>query len=200
VELLGADAAGLMLADRRGQLRVMASTNDQARLLELSQLQQQGPCLECHRDGCAVLVRDLAESERRWPRFAPTCREAGFAAVSAIPLRCRDEAVGAMNLFQRAPGGLDPASVRIAQALSDVATIGLLQQRAMGEQGMLIEQLQTALTSRVIIEQAKGMLAERTGSSTEQAFAALRLHARAGNHRLTDLARAVIDGTAELRL
>jgi hypothetical protein len=133
-------------------------------------------------------------------RFAPTCRKAGFAAVSAIPLRCRDEAVGAMNLFQRAPGGLDPASVRIAQALSDVATIGLLQQRAMGEQGMLIEQLQSALTSRVIIEQAKGMLAERTGLSTEQAFAALRRHARAGNHRLTDLARAVIDGTAEIRL
>ena len=199
VELLGVDAAGLLLAEPRGRLQVMASTSESARLLELFQLQQQeGPCLDCHRDGRAVVIPDLAAADPRWPRFAPAGRAAGFAAVHAIPMRCRDQVIGAMNMFERTPGGLDPTTARIAQALTDVATIGLLQHRVLHDQGVLIEQLQEALTSRVVIEQAKGILAERLSVAPQQAFTALRRHARAGNHRLTDLARAIIAGTAVL--
>lgn len=196
VELLEVDAAGLLLADPRGRLQLMAATSEEARVLELFQLQShEGPCLDCHRDGAAVVVPDVAAVSDRWPQFAPACRDAGFAAVHAIPMRCREQVIGALNLFSVAPGGLDPATVEIAQALSDVATIGLLQHRALADQLVLVEQLQTALTSLTVIEQAKGILAERTGLHPEQAFTALRRHARDRNLRLTDLARAVIDGT-----
>jgi GAF domain-containing protein len=199
VELLGVDAVGLMLADPQGHLQVMASTSERTRLLELYQLQaHEGPCLECHRQGRAVVVPEIGDRTARWPRFAPACQETGFSAVHAIPMRCREQCIGALNLFQHTPGQLDPAAVRIAQALADVATIGLLQHRAVRDQSVLIEQLQHALTSRVIIEQAKGVLAERMGLSTEQAFTALRSHARSHNQPLTDLARAVIDGTTQL--
>jgi GAF domain-containing protein len=199
VELLGVDAAGLLLADTRGQLQIMSATSEQARLLELFQLQSgEGPCLDCHRDGKAVVIPDVTEVTARWPLFAPACREAGFAAVHAMPMRCRDQVVGAMNLFQAKAGPLEPAIVRIAQALTDAATIGLLQQRAMYDQHVLVEQLQAALNSRIVIEQATGILAERAGLDIELAFAALRQHARNQNLGLTDLARMVIDGTAQL--
>lgn len=201
VELLGVDAAGLLLADPAGRMRVMAATSERAEALELFQIQhQEGPCLECHRDGQPVVIRDIAAvAPGRWPRFAPACRRAGFAAVHAVPMRCRDQVIGAMNLFQRDAGGLDPATARIVQAMTDIATIGLLQHRALHDQQVLIEQLQTALTSRTIIEQAKGIMAERMRLDPEQAFTVLRRHARDTNRRLTDLARTVIDGTADIR-
>jgi GAF domain-containing protein len=199
VELLGVDAVGLMLADAGGKLQVMASTSEQTRLLELFQLQaDEGPCLECHRDGRAVVVPAVGSTTALWPRFAPACRETGFAAVNAIPLRYGEQCVGALNLFQLVPGGLDPTSARIVQALADVATIGLLQHRVVRDQGVLIEQLQGALASRVIIEQAKGVLAERLGLSTERAFTVLRGHARSHRQQLTELARAVIAGSVHV--
>jgi GAF domain-containing protein len=199
VELLGVDAAGLLLVDPQNQLQIMAATSEQARLLELFQLQSgEGPCLDCHRDGRAVVIPDVAAVTARWPQFAPACQQAGFAAVHAMPMRCRDQIVGAMNLFQADPGPLEPAIVRIAQALTDAATIGLLQQRAMHDQHVLVEQLQAALNSRIVIEQATGILAERTGLNVGFAFGALRQHARNQNLGLTALARMVIDGTAQL--
>jgi GAF domain-containing protein len=168
-------------------------------LLEVFQLQSgEGPCLDCHRDGQAVVIPDVTAVTARWPRFAPACRQAGFAAVHAMPMRCRDQIVGAMNLFQADPGPLEPAIVRIAQALTDAATIGLLQQRAMHDQHVLVEQLQVALNSRIVIEQATGIIAERSGLDLEHAFAAMRQQARNQNLGLTDLARMVIDGTAQL--
>ncbi len=196
VQLLDVSAAGLLLADQRGELRVVAASSEAARLLELFQLQSdQGPCLDCFRSGLPVTAGDLAAEAARWPQFAPTARQAGFAAVQALPMRLRDQVIGALNLFRATPGTFDPADVRVGQAMADVATISLLHERSMRRSDTLNEQLQTALNSRVIIEQAKGKLAERLGLDMSQAFSLLRDHARARNLRLSDLAQAFVDGS-----
>jgi GAF domain-containing protein len=185
VLLLDVAAAGPLLADPRGQLRVVAASSEPVRLLELFQLQNdQGPCPDCFRAGRPAAA-GLAAEARRWPRFA-AARQAGFAAVQALPMRLRDQVIGALNLFRAVPGAFDPAGIRIGQALADVATISLLHERSMRHSDTLNEQLQTALSSRVIIEQAKGKLAERLGLDMNQAFNVLRNHARARNQRLSD--------------
>jgi GAF domain-containing protein len=195
VELLEVSAAGLLLADPRGELRVVAASSEAARLLELFQLQSdQGPCLDCFRTGRPVAATELS-ADQRWPQFAAAAGQAGFTSVQALPMRLRNQVVGALNLFHAAPGALAPATIRVGQALADVATIGLLHERSMRRSDTLNEQLQTALNSRVIIEQAKGKLAERLGIDMDQAFAILRDQARNRNQRLSDLARAFVDGT-----
>ena len=199
VRLLEVAAAGLLLADPRGELRVIAASSEAARLLELFQLQNdQGPCLDCFRSGQPVSAADLTAEARRWPRFAPAARQAGFAAVQALPMRLREQVIGALNLFRTTPGAFDPAGIRIGQALADVATISLLHERGMRHSDALNEQLQTALNSRVVIEQAKGKLAERHGLDMDQAFAVLREHARTRNLRLSELAQAFVEGTDTL--
>ncbi|MEE1762699.1 MULTISPECIES: GAF and ANTAR domain-containing protein [unclassified Streptomyces] len=199
VGMLDASAAGVLLADRDGKLRVMAASDERVRLLELFQLQNdEGPCLECFRTGTPVAVPDLTREVDRWPRFVTAAHRSGFGAVQALPMRLRDEVVGALNLFHATPGPFDPAGTLIAQALADVATISLLQQRTVHRSTVLNEQLQTALNSRVLIEQAKGKLAERQGIDMEQAFTTLRSYARAHNRRLSDLARAFIDDSEPL--
>jgi transcriptional regulator with GAF, ATPase, and Fis domain len=199
VRLLDVDAAGLMLADQRGSLQVVASSSEQAHLTELFQLQHaEGPCLECFQTGLPVSEPELATAEQRWPAFAPAALGAGFAAVQALPMRLRDEVIGAMNLFRRAPGRLDETGLRVGQALADVATIGLLQERNFRHQEVLAEQLQGALNSRVAIEQAKGVLAERLGLDMEQAFGLLRGQARAQGRRLAELAGAVACGAEDV--
>ena len=199
VQLLNVSAAGLLLADPRGELRVVAASSQAARLLELFQLQNdQGPCLDCFRRGHPVAAADLAAAGHRWPRFAAAARQAGFAAVQALPMRLRDQVIGALNLFRADPGPFDPADVRVGQALADVATISLLHERGMRRSDALNEQLQTALNSRVIIEQAKGKLAERLHLDMDQAFTLLRDHARSRNRRLSELAQAFIDGSETL--
>ena len=188
-------AGTVVIADPRGELRVVAASSEAARLLELFQLQSdQGPCLDCFRSGHPVAAPDLA-SDLRWPKFAAVAGQAGFSAVQALPMRLRDQVIGALNLFRATPGEFDAASVRVGQALADVATIGLLHERSMRRSDTLNEQLQTALNSRVIIEQAKGKLAERLGIDVNQAFTLLRDQARNRNERLSDLARAFVDGT-----
>jgi transcriptional regulator with GAF, ATPase, and Fis domain len=196
VQLLGVDAAGLMLADQRGSLRVVASSTEQARLVELFQLQHdQGPCLECFQSGSPVYEADMAAAAQRWPVFAPAAVDAGFAAMQALPMRLRDDVIGAMNLFMYTPRRLDEAGLRVGQALADVATIGLLQERNLRHQEVLSEQLQGALNSRVAIEQAKGVLAERLGLDMGRAFELMRSQARVQNRRLAELAAAVADGS-----
>lgn len=195
VELLDVSAAGLMLADPRGQLRVMASSSEQARLLELLEIQNdEGPCLECHRSGRPILVADLSAERERWPRFTDHALRLGFQAAYALPMRLRDESIGALNLFHHEPQPLSDETLRVGQGLADVATIAVLQQRALRRSEELTEQLQTALNSRILIEQAKGVLAERYGLTMAQAFAALRAHARGTNHKLSDIARSVVRG------
>lgn len=199
VQLLGADAAGLMLADQRGTLEVIASSSEQMRLVELFQLQNdQGPCLECFQTGAPVHEAYLAGASERWPLFAPAAAGAGFGAVQAIPMRLRDEVIGAMNLLMRAPGRLDQTGLQVAQALADVATIGLLHERNLRHQEVLAEQLQGALNSRIAIEQAKGVLAERLGVDMDQAFTLLRGQARQQNRRLAELAGAVARGSEDM--
>ncbi|MEU4350826.1 GAF and ANTAR domain-containing protein [Streptomyces sp. NPDC023838] len=200
VGLLDVSAAGVLLADRDGELRVMAASDERVRLLELFQIQNdEGPCLECFRSGAPVTVPDLGSETTRWPRFTALARQSGFSAVQALPMRLRDDVVGALNLFRTALGPFDPAATPITQALADVATISLLQHRTAQRSTALNEQLQTALNSRVLIEQAKGKLAERQGIDMEQAFTALRGYARSHNRRLSDLARAFIDDSEPLK-
>jgi hypothetical protein len=192
VALLAASAAGVLLADPRGELRLAAASSEQAGLLELFQLQNdQGPCLECFRTGLPVTASDLAAAPPRWPRFAQAAVQAGFRSVQALPMRLRDQVIGALNLFGAGPAPFEAADLRIGQALADVATIGLLHVR---RRETVAEQLQGALNSRVVIEQAKGKLAERLSIDMDRAFAMLRDYARNTNQHLTDVARTFVEG------
>jgi GAF domain-containing protein len=194
VRVLGVTAAGLLLDDQKGNLTLVASTSYETRLLELFVLQNdEGPCLDCVRTGAAVTSGDLEADRHRWPLFVPAAKMAGFSSVAAMPLRLRDQTIGGLNLFMDTPHAVPPADRRVAQALADVATIGILQQRSLHRSHVLSEQLQSALTSRITIEQAKGVLAERNNLTMEQAFTALRRHARDNNRKLTDVAHAVVD-------
>jgi GAF domain-containing protein len=199
VELLDADAAGLMLTDQRGNLQAIASSNEESQLLELFELQhQEGPCLDCFALGRPVVNVGPGEAMRRWPQFGPAVREAGFSTVHAVPLRLRNEVIGAMNLFVRGKRDLTDKDIALAQGLADMATIGLLQERAIQEGHLMAEQLQGALNSRITIEQAKGVLAERHGLDMTQAFGMLRTHARQHGRPLLTVAADVIDGTSAL--
>ena len=194
VELLGADEAGVVLADERGSLRSVASSNETARLLELFEIQnQEGPCLDCYRTGEQVLNQFLVVPDR-WPIFGPEARRLGFSVVHALPMRLRGRVIGAINVFGSSNRELGPADIAVGQALADVATVGLLQERTIREARILNEQLNGALTSRVVIEQAKGVLAERLQVEMEIAFTHLREHARRTSQRLSVVATAVVEG------
>ena len=195
VGLLGVTAAGLLLDDQRGHLAVVASSSEETRLLEMFQLQNdQGPCLDCVRTAAAVSSADLDADRTRWPLFAPVALSSGFRSVAAVPLRLRDQTIGGLNLFDEHRGPVPVADQRLAQALADVATIGILQQRSAHRSMMLAEQLQRALNSRVAIEQAKGILAERHGVDMIAAFDALRGRARQHGLKLSDFALAIVRG------
>lgn len=195
VDVLDVDAAGIMLAAPDGTLRVMASSSEAMRVLELFEIQaQEGPSLDAHRTTSPVVNQDLAAVNGRWPRFAAEALSAGFRSVHALPMRLRGTTIGALNLFRSGPGEMGPADIEIAQAFADVATIAILQHRAALEAQVLNEQLTHALSSRVVIEQAKGMVAERLDLDMEQSFTALRNHARNHNLRLAEVANAIIGG------
>ncbi len=197
--LLDVASAGLLLADQRGTLHVLAASSEQTRELEVFQVQRdEGPCLDSYRGGEPVSVPDLDAVADRWPLFTPHARRAGFFSVHALPMRVREHKLGTLGLFGTTTGSLNEPDLGLGQALADVASVALVQDRAAVDRDAVNEQLQTALTSRVVIEQAKGILAERLSVDPNQAFTALRRHARSGNHRLTDLARAIIAGTAAL--
>jgi hypothetical protein len=194
VELIDVSAVGLMFGDERGRLRVAASSGEHTRLLELFQLQNnEGPCLECYRTGQPVQEADMAEATDRWPIFAPEAVRCGFRTVHALPMRLREHTVGSLNLFHVNPGALPDSATRIAQSLVDVATIGVLQVATGGRRQVLAGQLQVALDSRIVLEQAKGVLAEQRGIDPAAALAVMRRHARAHQERLTVVAHAVID-------
>lgn len=198
VHLLPVDAAGLLLSDQRGALAVASYSTDQGYELEQFQLSaDEGPCLDCFRRSIQIVSADL-DGERRWPRFTPFARGRGYRSVHAFPLRLRAETIGALNLFAAEPTDLSVDDRRIGQALADVATIGIMQERAIRRRDVLAEQLESALTSRVVIEQAKGIVAERGGVDVTEAFEMLRRHARSGNKRLTDVARSVVEGNTGL--
>ncbi|RJQ76620.1 ANTAR domain-containing protein [Pseudonocardiaceae bacterium YIM PH 21723] len=195
VELLGVDAVGILLEDRRGRLQLVAASDEQVKLLELFLLQNdEGPCLDAFACGVVMSHPDLSTAQARWPRFAPAAVLGGFAAVDAFPMRLRTEVIGVLSLFRAHPGDLDPRAGRMTQALVDVATIGLLHERSIRSKEVLTEQLQAALSSRVIIEQAKGLIAERFNLDMADAFAALRNYARRHSIRLGTYAQSIVTG------
>ncbi|HZZ52061.1 MAG TPA: GAF and ANTAR domain-containing protein [Pseudonocardia sp.] len=199
VGLMDADAGGIMLADASGVLRVVATSDEDARLIELLQLQNdQGPCLEAYRTASAVKVSNLEEAGARWPLFVEAAlRRPVFHAVHAVPLRLRGTAIGALNLWHYEPHTLPKEELALGQALADVATIAILQERAIRRGEVVNEQLQAALTSRVIIEQAKGLLAQHAGLGMAEAFELMRRYARSHNERLAVVARALAERTIE---
>ncbi len=196
VELIGVAEAGIMLASPDGSLHYLASSSERMRLVELLELQdEEGPCLDAYRTAAPVICDSPQDAERRWPRFASHARDAGFQSVAAIPMRLRDEVIGALNLFSASPEPLSPSDQMVAQALADIATIGLLQERTIQSGRALSSQLESALESRIVIEQAKGIIAEHTNVNVDDAFALLRVYSRNRNHLLSDTAREVVDGT-----
>jgi GAF domain-containing protein len=199
VELLGIDAAGIMLSDLRGGLKLAASSSERIRNLELFELQvNEGPCLDCFHSGQPVLNASIAEARDRWPRFVEVAEEAGVQATHALPLRLRGVVIGAMNLCSDNTRSMTEPDIALGQALADMATISLLQDRSSTEKSALADQLQAALNNRVIIEQAKGMLAGRANITPDAAFELIRAHARANNNRLLHDAKSIIDGSLDL--
>src|SRR6266568_4965639 len=185
VEILEAEAAGVMLADPRGGLRLIASSDERMRLLELFELQgAQGPCLDAFSSGRAVQA-SAADSRARWPVFAPRASGAGFQMMCAVPLRVRTNVIGALNLFRGSDEPFTGTEMEVAQAMAEMAAIGLIQERALRERNLLAEQLQAALNSRMDIEQAKGMLAEYLAMTVDDTFKLLRTYARDHNRRLS---------------
>jgi len=198
VELIEAAAAGILLADSAGHLRVMAASTEQIELLELFQIQNdQGPCLDCFHTGAVVAHANL-ETAALWPQFATESVNAGFPSVCAVPLRLRDVILGCLNLFMSAPIALSSADIALAQALADVASIAIVQDQATREAAIREGQLQHALNSRVAIEQAKGMIAERGRVDMDAAFAILRRFARNNNRGLTEVASSLVAGTLSI--
>ena len=173
----------------------MASTSEAMELVELFQVQNdQGPCLDCYRSGAPVIAEDLSEAADRWPRFAPFALNSGFHAAHALPMRLRRQVIGALNLFRTEPGTLQEPDINAGQALADLATIAILQARDVQDTHAVVDQLQHALQNRIVIEQAKGVLAERAGIGTDVAFARMRTYARARQLKLARVAEDVIAG------
>jgi GAF domain-containing protein len=200
VELLDAAAAGILLADSTGQLRVMGASTEQIELLELFQIQNdEGPCLDCFNTG-VVVAHDALGGASPWPEFAAESVRAGFPSVCAVPLRLKDATLGCLNLFMSAPVALSAADVALAQALADVASIAIVQDQATRQAAVRESQLQHALNSRIAIEQAKGMIAERGGLDMDGAFTLLRRFARNNNRGLTEVAAALVAGTLSIDL
>ncbi len=195
VELLGVTAAGIMLADQRKSLRVFASSNEETRVLELFELQNNdGPCLEAFSSGALVEGVDLSRQSGRWPHFAPAAQAAGFSTAYAVPMRLRDQTIGALNLFHADVESFSDHTINVARILADMAAIGIISHWSIRQQEVLAQQLQSALNTRVIIEQAKGVIAERQGLSMGEAFEYLRSSARSMQRPIADVAVETVSG------
>jgi len=192
--VLDVQEAGILLADEDGDLDVVASTSEASTLVETMQLDaRSGPCWTCFTTSEPVSLPDVAVGQDRWPEFAAVAREQGFFSVHAVPLRLRGTVIGTLNLLRTSVGALDESDVRVAQALADVATIGILQERALRESAVVQRQLQGALDTRVVIEQAKGVVAHVRGVSTDEAFTLIRQHARDHRQKLADVATMLVE-------
>jgi GAF domain-containing protein len=194
-DVLDVTAAGLLLLDPdEGSLDVVASTSEETRIVETMQLgAEAGPCIECFETSKVVVVPDIARVPSRWSAFRESALGLGFAAVAAVPLHLRTETIGALNLFRDQVGEPTRRDLLAAQALADVATIGILHERTVRAGGVLREQLQGALSSRVVIEQAKGVLAQTHHLGMDEAFAMLRSYARERRRPLSDVALALVE-------
>lgn len=196
----GVSSVGLLLADQHGDLHHVAASSASAKHLELFQIQNsEGPCFDCFQSREPIVVADLHEADELWPAFAPHAVSVGVRSVHAFPMRLRDRVIGAMNIFGEEPRPIDPTDAKLVQAMTDVATIAILQERAISSAETLTEQLQGALNSRIVIEQAKGVISRDYGVDVDTAFATLRTYARRNHLRLADLSHDVVNGTVDLR-
>ncbi|MBQ0850442.1 GAF and ANTAR domain-containing protein [Streptomyces sp. BH-SS-21] len=203
VDLLDVAAAGVLLGTPHGQVVDVAASDGRTRDLELSGVEwDEGPCHDCYYTRAPICdVRlDTEATDRRWPRFAPRARQLGFISVFAAPLPWRGRVIGALNLFRDRSGALDGSQLRLAQALANIATLGIVQQRAVYEPSKVFTHIRDAVDSRVVIEQAKGYLAQRHRTSLNRAFDKMSVHALRYGLELADVARQVLDGTAVLTL
>jgi GAF domain-containing protein len=192
--LLDVASAGLLLADGRGVLHLAASSSERAHHLEVFQLQRdEGPCLDCYRDGEAVIVPDLAAEEKRWPHFFQAARAVDFVSVHALPMRLRDTVLGTLGLFGDEAGRLDDEDLALAQALVHVVSVAIVNEKSAADLATINSQLQHALTSRIVVEQAKGVIAQTGGVEMEVAFGVLRRYARDHGRRLSDVAGEVVN-------
>jgi transcriptional regulator with GAF, ATPase, and Fis domain len=193
-DLLDVDSAGILLANQDNGLEVVASTSEANELIEIMQLDaNEGPCMECFRTAVVVSVPNIETDVWRWPEFGQVAREQGVHSIYAIPLRLRETTIGTLNLMRDTVGELNRHDIRAAQALADVATIGILHERTIREGSEVRDQLQNALSSRIIIEQAKGVVAETRDITTEEAFQLIRNHSRSNNEPLREVAQRVVD-------
>ncbi|MDF2563169.1 MAG: transcriptional regulator [Microbacterium sp.] len=198
-EVLGISAAGILLADDEGDLQVVASTSEASRLVELMQLgAQAGPCIECYRTGAAVSVASIPAVPEKWGAFRDSATAHGFGATDAVPLRLRDTTIGALNLLREEEGPPDDFDVVAARAFADVATIGILHERSLRESELLSRQLQQALQSRIVIEQAKGVVSFTNGVPIDDAFQIIRSYARRNQLPLSSVAARLVN--RELRI
>lgn len=192
VDLGVADAAGVLMLDHDRELQMMGSSDESSRLVELYELAvHEGPCSEVLTTN-AALFADIGEIRTRWPRCAVAVSAAGYVEVAAFPMRRRDRVIGSLNLFRSATPRMSEEEAGIAQALADVATAGLLLQRALLVSRGLSEQLQAAFDTRLVIEQAKGILAEYSHNDMDEAFRALRSYARASHLKLGAVAEWLV--------
>jgi transcriptional regulator with GAF, ATPase, and Fis domain len=192
VQLLDVAAAGLLLADPRQKLHVMAATSDRTEELELFQLQaDEGPCLDCFATGSPVSIADLSTAAGRWPLFVPAARDAGFVSVHAVPMRAAGTVLGALGLFGTRVGALDEADLLVGRSLAHIASVTIVQEQAPTRE-VVLPRLRTALASRVVVEQAKGFLRARLDITVTAAFVLLRSYARTSGTHLTDVARRLI--------
>lgn len=201
VQTLNVDEAGVMLASPGGELQFIAASSESMKILELFQIQaDEGPCVDCYRTGSSIVNHALAEPDERWPNFTPQALARGFQSVHCLPMRLRGQTIGALNLFRAHQGPLEVEDVAVAQGLADMATIAILQHRSSLKSGMVNQQLSYALNSRIIIEQAKGMIAQSLSCDMDSAFLRLRTHSRNHNEGLTDVAVRVVDGSLAISL
>lgn len=194
-ELADTDHVGLVLADQTGTLQVMATTSEEALVIELLQLEKQdGPCFDAYRSGSPVFVPDVSapEAQERWPDFVRVSSQAGINSVTALPMRLRQHNLGALNMFRTRKGLLNDDELATARALAGIASISILEDRAAHDARLVINQLQQALDSRVVIEQARGIIAQQSNLGMEEAFAKLRRYARDRNLRLRNVAERVV--------
>jgi GAF domain-containing protein len=198
-DVLDTTAAGILLADARGDLEVVASTSEASRLVEMMQLSaEEGPCIDSFRSGRRVSVPDIERSKDEWWQFRGSALAQGFRSMDALPLRLRDATIGTLNLLHSAPGAAPEESISAAQAFADVATIGILHERTLRESAILSEQLQAALNSRIIIEQAKGVVSHTRGVSIDEAFTLMREYARSHSMGLSIVAARLVDRSLRL--
>jgi GAF domain-containing protein len=194
VDVLDVAAAGLMLADGSSDLQVMVATSERAKLLELFQIQHdEGPCLDSYRTGEVVVEEVLDGRNERWPRFAAAAEGAGFTSVFAVPMQVDGRVVGGLNLFGTSEQpGPTMTTARVAQAMAKVAAVAIEKDQVSRDRATLIVQLETALESRVAIEQAKGILSSRLDIDLNDAFVLLRQRARNARRLLRDVAAEVV--------